>query len=96
MAVNFYIFTERSVEDSRHNPDVAVDFGAMTLRDAFRNPDNISALLLFQSDVSVEDAELKLSHEGVNHQLHLNSIHKSLYANSKVAESTRQLNFAFG
>jgi hypothetical protein len=41
----------------------------MLLRHALANPDNISALLLFQLQVGIKDSKAELSHEGIDVQL---------------------------
>ena len=51
--------------------DVVINLGAMLLGNAFGNPDNVSALLLLELQVRVEDSEMELLHKAVNIQLHL-------------------------
>jgi hypothetical protein len=51
--------------------NVTVDLSAMTLRNTLSDPDDVSDLLLFEFNVGVKGAKLKLVHEGVLHQLHL-------------------------
>lgn len=51
--------------------NVVVDLGAMPLGDALSDPHDVSALLLLQLDVGVENAEVELVEEGQLVQLHL-------------------------
>jgi len=51
--------------------DVVIDLGAVFLRNALRDPDNVPALLLLQLQVGVEHAAVELLHERVHVQLHL-------------------------
>ena len=43
----------------------------MFLRNAFGNPDDVTIFLLFQLQVGVEDAEVKLTKKGIHVQFHL-------------------------
>ncbi|TKR61979.1 hypothetical protein L596_026003 [Steinernema carpocapsae] len=51
--------------------DVVVNLGAVTLRYAFCDPDDVAHFLLLQLDERVEDAEVELVQVGVHVQLHL-------------------------
>lgn len=51
---------ERFLTDDRY---VAFDLRSLPLCNAFCNPNDVAAFLLFQFDVRIEDAELKLLHE---------------------------------
>lgn len=46
--------------------NVIVNLGTMSLCDTFCDPDDISAFLLFQFQIRIKDAEMKLSQEGVD------------------------------
>jgi len=50
----------------------AVNLRTMSLCHTLRDPHDVPALLFFESDVSVEDTEVKLIHERFLHQCHLN------------------------
>jgi hypothetical protein len=50
---------------------VVVDLGLVPLGDALGDPDNVSALLLLEAEVRVEDAVVELLEERVHVQLHL-------------------------
>ena len=51
--------------------NVIVDFCSVTLSDALCNPDDVSALLLFQLEERVENAKVELLHERVDIQFDL-------------------------
>jgi len=51
--------------------DVVVNFSAMFLCDALWNPDYVTALLLLELQVWVEDTKVELLHEAVDVQLDL-------------------------
>ena len=56
---------------SSEDRNVAVDLGAVTLRDTLADPDDVATFLLLQLDERVEDAEVELLHKRVLHQQHL-------------------------
>lgn len=58
-------------DDGLEDRNVVVDLGAVPLGDALGDPHNVSALLLLQLDVGVENAEVELVEEGQLVQLHL-------------------------
>jgi hypothetical protein len=51
--------------------NVIVDLGAVLLRNAFGNPDDVATFLLLKLQVGIEDAEVELLHESVNVQFDL-------------------------
>lgn len=57
--------------DGLEDRNVVVDLGAVPLGDALGDPHDVSALLLLQLDVGVENTEVELVEEGQLVQLHL-------------------------
>lgn len=53
------------------NRNVVVDFGSVSLRNAFSNPYNISAFLFLQLYISVEYSKMELVIEGKHIQFYL-------------------------
>ena len=53
--------------------NVAVDLGAVMLRDALCDPDDVATLLLLDLDEGVERSEVELLHERVTHHAHLHT-----------------------
>lgn len=51
--------------------DVVIDFGFVSLRYAFGDPDDVSTLLLLQFDVRVKHTKVELLHEGIHVELYL-------------------------
>lgn len=48
--------------------NVAVNFGSMSLRNAFGDPNDVAVLLFLELNVSVEDAKVELVQESLLHQ----------------------------
>lgn len=59
-----------SVRDLQ-NWNVIVDLGAMLLRNALGDPDNVAAFLFLELQIGVEDAEVELLHKCVDVQFDL-------------------------
>ena len=51
--------------------DIVVNLGSVALGDTLADPDDVTALLLFQLEERVEDAKVELLHEGILVQPHL-------------------------
>lgn len=59
------------IQEALENGNVVVNFGAMSLRNALSDPNNVAHLLFLQLYECVEDAKVELSHVRVYVQLHL-------------------------
>jgi len=67
MLIFFSLSTKPTLEDL----DVAVNLGAMSLRHALGDPDDVTIFLFLEFYIRVEHAKLELHHERVLHQTHL-------------------------
>lgn len=61
----------KGLRSNLQNRNIVVDLGAVLLRDALGDPDDVAAFLLLQLQVGVEDTEVELLHECVDVQLDL-------------------------
>lgn len=62
------------IENKLEDWNVVVDLGAVSLRYALGNPDDVTTLLLLQLQERVEDAKVELLQERVHVQLDLKGI----------------------
>ena len=69
--VDRFLSTCPNFFSSLENWDVVVYLGSVSLCNALCYPHNVSALLLLQADIGVENSKVELLHEGEHVDLHL-------------------------
>lgn len=66
-----YIMHNTCTHDRSEYWNIVVNLGSVSLGNALCNPHYVSALLFLQPHIGVEDPKVKLLHEGLHIDLHL-------------------------